>query len=168
MSWLFKNPVAIIKGIMPWLFKNSIVIVTWLNFDHTQWNIKKLPKNIKLPQTRFFLKKKLTKFLCISWSLLMCKINKKSENRSTVMRASYHFWAKITKLLWIIYFFFFRKVTNINPFLSSPLSLCKIVKQFFQWIQCCETRYVILIPKWVICRKQEIFGKVLTMTSIHY
>ena len=54
----------------------------------------------------------------------------------------------------------------MNPCLSSPLSLCKIVKQFFQRIQRCETRCVILIPKWVICPKHEIFGKVITMTSI--
>ena len=64
MSWLFKDPVAIMKKIMSWLFKDPIVTVAWLNFD--QWNIKKRPKKIKLLQMRLFLKKQLIKFSCTS------------------------------------------------------------------------------------------------------
>ena len=36
MSWLFKDPVVIMKEIMSWLFKDPIVTVAWLNFDHAQ------------------------------------------------------------------------------------------------------------------------------------
>ena len=35
--------------IMSWIFKDPIVTVAWLNFDHTQLNIKKWLENIKLP-----------------------------------------------------------------------------------------------------------------------
>ena len=55
MSWLFKDPVVIMKEIMSWLFKDPIVTVAWLNFDHAQSNSKKWPKNIKLSQMKFFL-----------------------------------------------------------------------------------------------------------------
>ena len=78
MSWLFKDPVKIMKEIMIWLFKDLIVIVAWLNFDHAQSNSKKWPKKTKFPQMRFFLKKQLVKFSCTFWSLLLCKIVKQS------------------------------------------------------------------------------------------
>ena len=41
MSWLFNDPVVIMKEIMSWLFKDPIVTVAWLNFDHAQSNSKK-------------------------------------------------------------------------------------------------------------------------------
>ena len=41
MSWLFKDPVVIMKEIMSWLFKDPIVTVAWLNFNHAQSNSKK-------------------------------------------------------------------------------------------------------------------------------
>ena len=58
MSWLFKNPVVIMKEIMSWLFKDPVVIMkeimSWLfkdpvnsgldQFDHAQSNSKKWPK----------------------------------------------------------------------------------------------------------------------------
>ena len=34
MSWLFKDPVEIMKEIMSKLFKNPIVTVAWLIFNH--------------------------------------------------------------------------------------------------------------------------------------
>ena len=52
MSWLFKDPVVIMKKIMSWLFKDSIVTVAWLNFDHAQPNSKKWSKKNKLPQIK--------------------------------------------------------------------------------------------------------------------
>ena len=61
MSWLFKDPVVIMKEIMSWLFKDPIVTVAWLNFDHAQSNSKKW---LKLPQMKFFLEKQLIKFSC--------------------------------------------------------------------------------------------------------
>ena len=54
MSWLFKDPVVIMKEIMYWLFKNPIVTLAWLNFES---NNKKWTKKIKLTQMNFFLKK---------------------------------------------------------------------------------------------------------------
>ena len=62
MSWLFKDPVAIMKEIRSWLFKDPTVTVVWLNFDHAQLNSKKWHKKIKLPQMNFFLEKQLIKF----------------------------------------------------------------------------------------------------------
>ena len=58
MSWLFKDPIVIMKEIMSWLFKDPVVIMkeimSWLfkdpinsglaQFDHAQWNSKKWPK----------------------------------------------------------------------------------------------------------------------------
>ena len=41
MSWLFKDPVVIMKEIMTWPFKNPIVTVAWLNLNHAQSNSKK-------------------------------------------------------------------------------------------------------------------------------
>ena len=43
MSWLFKDPVAIMKEIMPWLFKDPINSGL-AQFHHAQSNSKKWPK----------------------------------------------------------------------------------------------------------------------------
>ena len=59
MSWLFKDPVVIMKEIMSWLFKDPVVIMkeimSWLfkdpinsglaQFDHTQSNSEKWSKD---------------------------------------------------------------------------------------------------------------------------
>ena len=57
MSWLFKDPVVIMKEIMSWLFKDPIITSAWLNFGHAQSNSKKWPKKIKFPCMKFFLEK---------------------------------------------------------------------------------------------------------------
>ena len=44
MSWLFKDPVAIMKEIMSWLFKDPINSGL-AQFDHAQSNSKKWPKD---------------------------------------------------------------------------------------------------------------------------
>ena len=41
MSWLFKDPVVVMKKIMYLLFKDPIVTVAWLNINHVQSNSKK-------------------------------------------------------------------------------------------------------------------------------
>ena len=41
MSWMFKDPVGIMKDTMPWLFKDPINIGL-AQFDHTQSNHKKM------------------------------------------------------------------------------------------------------------------------------
>ena len=75
MSWLFKNPVVLMKEIMPWLFKDPIVTVTWFNSDHAQSNSKKWSKNIKLPQMIFSWK------TTYRWPFLLSK-NKKIKLRA--------------------------------------------------------------------------------------
>ena len=58
MSWLFKDPVVIMKEIMSWMFKDPVVIMkeimSWLfkdpinsglaQFEHDQSNSKRWPK----------------------------------------------------------------------------------------------------------------------------
>ena len=62
MSLLFKDPIVIMKQIMPWLFKDPIVTVAYLHFNHAQSNTRKRPKKFKMPQMNFILKKQLIKF----------------------------------------------------------------------------------------------------------
>ena len=54
MSWLFKDPVVIMKEIMPWLFKDPIKSGL-TQFDHAHSNRLKA-KKIKLPKWIFFSK----------------------------------------------------------------------------------------------------------------
>ena len=68
MSWLFKNPVVIMKEIMSWEFKDPIVTVAWVNFDHAQLNSKKWPKGYKdqIAPNDFFSRKTTNKiFMCL-------------------------------------------------------------------------------------------------------
>ena len=57
MSWLFKNPVVIMKEIMPWQFKDPINsgLAQFYHANQTVKNGLKV-KKIKLPQMNFFLK----------------------------------------------------------------------------------------------------------------
>ena len=65
MSWLFKDPVVIMKQIMSWLFKDPINSA-WLNLTMPNQTVKNglKAKKIKLPQMNFFLEKQLIKFTC--------------------------------------------------------------------------------------------------------
>ena len=56
MSWLFKDPVVIMKENHV-LTKDPVVTVAWLNFNQAHSNSKKWPKKIKLPQMKFFSQK---------------------------------------------------------------------------------------------------------------
>ena len=78
MSWLFKDPVVIMKEIMSWLFKDPINsgLLSLTMPNQTVKNGLKA-KKIKLPQMNFFLKKQLIKFSCTYWPLSFCKILKK-------------------------------------------------------------------------------------------
>ena len=76
MSWLFKDPVVIMKEIMSWLFKDPINSGL-AQFDHAQSNSKKWAKKIKLPQMNLFLEKQLIKFSWTYWPRSFCKIKKK-------------------------------------------------------------------------------------------
>ena len=63
MSWLFKDPVAIMKEIMSWLFKDPINSGL-AQFYHAKSNGKKWPKGLKdkIALSEFFLQKQLIKF----------------------------------------------------------------------------------------------------------
>ena len=65
MSWLFKDPVVIMKEIMPWLLKIQLT-VTWLNLTMPNQTIKNslIAKKIELPRMNFVLKKQLINFSC--------------------------------------------------------------------------------------------------------
>ena len=76
MTWLFIDPVVIMKEIMSWLFKDPIVTVAYLTFNRVQSNSRKRPKMIKLPQMNFILKKQLKNFSCTYEHLSFCKILK--------------------------------------------------------------------------------------------
>ena len=62
MSWLFKNPVVIMKEIMSWLFKDPINSGQ-VQFDHAQSNSKKCPKAYKdqISPNEFFSRKTTNK-----------------------------------------------------------------------------------------------------------
>ena len=62
MSWLFKDPVVIMKKIMFWLFKDPTV--TWFNLIMPNQTVKNglKTKKIKLPRMNFFLQKQLIRF----------------------------------------------------------------------------------------------------------
>ena len=66
----------------------------------------------------------------------LCRIKKNWEQ--------YHFWANTAKLPRIR--FFSEKPLIKFPCLSWPLSLCKILKQSWQWIQSCEDIWVLNSP----------------------
>ena len=100
MSWLFKDPVVIMKEIISWLFKDPVVTVAWLNFDYAQSNSKKWPKKIKLPQIKFFLKKQLKNFMYLSAPFIV-------QNFKIILRADPElrgcaiFGSKMAHLSWI-------------------------------------------------------------------
>ena len=56
MSWLFKDPVVIMKEIISWLFKDP-VNSGLAQFDHAQSNSKKWPKGYKDQMNKIFLVK---------------------------------------------------------------------------------------------------------------
>ena len=80
ISWLFKNPVVIMKKIMPCLFKDTINSGL-AQFDYAQSNSK---NGLKAKRERsnchkwnFFLEKQLIKLSCNYYPLSFCKIFKK-------------------------------------------------------------------------------------------
>ena len=55
MSWLFKDPVVIMKEIMSWLFKDLIVTGAWLNLNHPNQTVKNDIKRSNCPKAPFIL-----------------------------------------------------------------------------------------------------------------
>ena len=62
---LFKDPVVILKEIMPWQLRIQLT-VAWLNLAMPNQTVKNSlkAKQIKLPQMSFVLEKQLIKFSC--------------------------------------------------------------------------------------------------------
>ena len=75
MSWLFKDPVVIMKEIIPWLSR-IYLIKAWLNLAMANQTVKNSlkAKKIKLLQMNFVLEKQLIKSSCNYQSLSFCKI----------------------------------------------------------------------------------------------
>ena len=75
MSCLFKDPVVIIKEIMPSLLRIQLTVAgsIW-PCQIKQWKNSLKAKQIKLPQMNFVLEKRLIKFPCTYHSLSFCKI----------------------------------------------------------------------------------------------
>ena len=63
MTWLFKDPIAIMKEIMSWLLRIQLT-VAWLNLTIPNQTVKNglKAKKIKLTQMNFSLKKQLIIF----------------------------------------------------------------------------------------------------------
>ena len=106
MSWRFKDPVAIMKEIMPWLFKDPIVAVAWLNFDTSSQVFNKWPKKIKLTQLRFFSQKTTNKIFMYLLVLVIVQNNKnkkiqKNWEQIQSSEDTIPFLAQVTKLPWI-------------------------------------------------------------------
>ena len=88
MSWLFKDPVVIMKEIMHWLFKDPINS-DLAQFDHAQSNSKKWPKGQKdqIAPNKFFFSQKTTNkifmYLLAHFSL---------QNFKKILRANPELW----------------------------------------------------------------------------
>ena len=101
-SWLFKDLNHVLR------FKYAIVTVVWLNFDHTQSNIKKWHEKVKLLQMIFFLKKRLMKFSRTSWSLLLCKVDQETWQQIHIPFLLQNDEIALNKIS-------FRKTINVTP-----------------------------------------------------
>ena len=78
MSWLFKDPVVIMKEIMSWLFKDPINSSP-AQFDHAQSNSKKWPKSWKdqIAPNEFFSRKTTNKIFMYLLALFILQNLKK-------------------------------------------------------------------------------------------
>ena len=93
MSWLFKDPVVIMKEIMSWLFKDPINSGL-AQFDHAQSNSKKWPKGYKdqIAPNDFFSRKTTNKiFMYLLAPFIL-------QNFKKILRADPEFWGNA--ILW--------------------------------------------------------------------
>ena len=91
MSWLFKDPVAIMKEIMSWLF-NDRINSGLTQFDHAQSNSKKWPKGQKdqIAPNDFFSWKTTNKF----FMYLSAPFHSEKLLKSSRVKRTCHFWAQ--------------------------------------------------------------------------
>ena len=138
ISWLFKDPIVIMKEIMPWLFKDPINS-NLAQFDHGQSNSKKWSKGH-----------------CPNFSF--CKVLKK------ILRADPELWGcaifepRMAHLLWKRHFLVQAIGTTFIYLLA--LFIVQNFKKFLQWMQSSDDA-PFLGSKWSTCPKQIFFGKLL-------
>ena len=124
MSWIFKDPVVIMKEIMSWLFKGPIYSGL-VQFDHAKSNSKNglRAKKIKFPHMNFFSKKTANK---ISMYLLAPFI---LQNFKKIIRTDPELWGcaifglKMAHLPWTKLFWY--KPLLLLSSTYWPFSLCK-------------------------------------------
>ena len=112
MFWLFKDPVVIMKEIMPWLLRIQLT-VTWLNLTMPNQTVKNSlkAKKIELPQMNFVLEKQLIKCSCTYQPLSFCKIFiRKFLELIQSYEDVHHFWDQSGPFT--SNNFFFRKPVN--------------------------------------------------------
>ena len=152
MFGLFKDPVVIMKEIMPWLLRIQLT-VTWLNLTMPNQTVKNglKAKKIKLPQMNFFLEKQLIKFSCTYQPLSFCKIFiKKILELIQSYEDVRHFWDQnspfaLNKIfLGINHCYYFH--------LPMALFIVQNLKEILQWIQNYDDA-PFLDPKWSIYLK---------------
>ena len=120
------------------------------------------PKWPICPEQKFFGTNHYYYFHLLVSPFYCAKFTKNSYSGSKVMRMC-HFWAQNPPFAPNNFF-----VENSISISSNyqPLSLCKILKKSFQWIQSYEDAQS-LCPKWPICPNENFFQTVNEPCSIH-
>ena len=106
MSWLFKDPVVIMKEIISWLFKDP-VNSGLAQFDHAQSNSKKWPKGEKdqIAPNQFCYRKKTNKiFIYLSAPFILQNFYEKILELIQSYEGVHHFWDQTAHLSWIKFF----------------------------------------------------------------
>ena len=152
MSWLFKDPVVIMKENHALTVKDPIA-VTWLNLTMPNQTVKNSlkAKKIELSQMNFVLEKQLIKFSCTYQPLSICKIFiKKILELIQSYEDVRHFWDQnspfaLNKIfLGINHCYYFH--------LPMALFIVQNLKEILQWIQNYDDA-PFLGPKWSIYLK---------------
>ena len=118
--WLFKDPVVIIKEIMPWLLRIQLA-VTRLNLTMPNQTVKNSlkAKKIELPQMNFVLVKQLMELSCTYELLLICKSFIKKILELIQNYDVRHFWEKKS---WFVLNKFFVGINHCSYF-HLPMAL---------------------------------------------
>ena len=144
MSWLFKDPVVIMKEIMSWLFKDPINI-DLAQFDHAQSNSTEWPQSWK----------DQIKFSCTYEPLSFCKIFKKfleliQSYEDVPFSASK--WSICPEQIFLVQTIIITLIYLLGLFIVQNL------KKFIQPIQSCDNEQF-LGPKWPISPDDNFFQK---------
>ena len=130
MSWLFKDPVVIMKKIISWLIQDPINsgLAQFQPCRNQTVKYGLMAKKIKLSQMNFFLERQLIKFSCTYLPLSFCKIFKKFleliQNYEDVSFSGPK-WHICTEQ-----FFWCKPLLSLSS-TYWPISLCKILKNSY-------------------------------------